>query len=102
MLSDERNRHESRLYLSIDVSPVARFLRFWSDGVSLVTNTENKRLGAVLEHSKAEQDKAPPKKRHAGKQSSRYKPNGRRNDGWNSLADRKCIADRKASQGCDI
>jgi hypothetical protein len=64
--------------------------------------TENKHLSAVLEHIKAEQDKTPPKKRRAGKQRSRYKPTGRRNDGWNSLADRKRIADRKASQGCDI
>ncbi|MEV8467421.1 transposase domain-containing protein [Fluviibacterium sp. DFM31] len=64
--------------------------------------TENKHLSAVLEHIKAEQDKAPPKKRRAGEQRSRYKPNGRRNDGRNSLADRKRIADCKASQGCDI
>ncbi len=64
--------------------------------------TENKHLSAVLEHIKAEQDKAPPKTRRAGKQRSRYKPSGRRNDGWNSLADRTRIADRKASQGCDI
>ena len=63
--------------------------------------TENKHLSAVLEHIKAEQEKAPPKKRRAGKQRSRYEPTGRRNDGWNSLADRKRIADRKASQGCD-
>ena len=46
--------------------------------------TENKHLSAVLEHIKAEQDKAPPKKRRAGKQRSRYAPTGRRNDGWNS------------------
>jgi transposase len=63
--------------------------------------TENKHLSAVLEHIKAEQDKAPPKKRRAGKQRSRYEPTGRRNTGWNSLADQKRIADRKASQGCD-
>jgi transposase len=63
--------------------------------------TENKHLSAVLEHIKAEQDKAPPKKRRAGKQPSRYEPTGRRNTGWNSLADQKRIADRKASQGCD-
>lgn len=63
--------------------------------------TENKHLSAVLEHIKAEQDKAPSKKRRAGKQRSRYEPTGRRNDGWNSLADRKRIAERKASQGCD-
>ncbi len=55
-------------------------------------------LGAVLEFIKEEQNKAPPKKQRAGKQRSRYKPNGRRNDGWNSLADRKRIADRKTSQ----
>jgi hypothetical protein len=54
-----------------------------------------------LEHIKAEQDKAPPKKLRAGKQRSRYKPTGRRNDGWNTLADRKRIAESKASQGCD-
>ncbi|MGR3574135.1 MAG: ISNCY family transposase [Sagittula sp.] len=63
--------------------------------------TENKHLSAVLEHIKAEQDKAPPKKRRAGKQSSRYKPTGRRNDGWNSLAARRSKEARKASQGCD-
>jgi transposase len=63
--------------------------------------TENKHLSAVLEHIKAEQDKAPPKKRRAGKQPSRYEPTGRWNTGWNSLADQKRIADRKASQGCD-
>ncbi|MDD9727703.1 hypothetical protein PVV74_19840 [Roseovarius sp. SK2] len=64
--------------------------------------TENKRLGTVLEHIKAEQDKAPPKKRRAGKQRSRYEPTGRRNDGWNSLAARRPIEAHKASQGCDI
>lgn len=64
--------------------------------------TENKRLGAVLEFIKEEQDKAPPKKQRAGKQRSRYKPNGRRNDGWNSLAARSAKEARKASQGCDI
>lgn len=63
--------------------------------------TENKHLSAVLEYIKAEQDKAPPKKRRAGKQRSRYEPTGRRNDGWNSLAARKRIANSKASQGCD-
>lgn len=63
--------------------------------------TENKRLSAVLEHIKAEQDKAPPKKRRAGKQRTKYTPTGRRNEGWNSLADQTRIADRKASQRCD-
>lgn len=52
--------------------------------VTHATITENKRLSAVLEHIKAEQDKAAPKKRRAGKQRTRYEPNGRRNDGWNS------------------
>lgn len=46
--------------------------------------TENKRLSAVLEHIKTEQEKAPPKKRRAGKQATKYQPTGRRNDGWNS------------------
>lgn len=63
---------------------------------------ENKRLSAVLEFIKAEQDKAPPKKRRAGKQRTRYQPSGRRNDGWNTLADRKAKANRAASQGSDI
>jgi len=63
--------------------------------------TENKRLGAVLEHIKAEQDKAPPKKRRAGKQRTVYTPTGRRNDGWNTLADRRAKAARAASQGSD-
>ena len=63
--------------------------------------TENKHLSAVLEHVKAEQDKAPRKKRRAGKQRSRFKPNGRRNNGWNAWPDRKRIADRKALS-CDI
>lgn len=64
--------------------------------------TENKHLSAVLEHIKAEQDKAPPKKRRAGKQRSRYEPNGRRNDGWNSKLAKAAKEKRKASQGCDI
>ncbi|QFS82971.1 Integrase core domain protein [Roseivivax sp. THAF40] len=64
--------------------------------------TENKHLSAVLEHIKAEQDKAPPKKRRAGKQRTRYEPTGRRNNGWNTLSDQQKIAKRKASQGCDI
>jgi hypothetical protein len=61
--------------------------------------TENKRLGAVLEFIKAEQDKAPPKKRRAGKQRTRYEPTGRRNDGWNSLADRAARKSRGARPG---
>ena len=51
--------------------------------------TENKHLSAVLEHIKVEQDKAPPKKRRAGKQRSRYEPTGKRNDGWNSKLARR-------------
>lgn len=41
--------------------------------------TENKHLSAVLEHIKAEQDKAPPKLRRADRQATVYVPNGRRN-----------------------
>jgi hypothetical protein len=51
--------------------------------------TENKHLSAVLEHIKIEQDKAPPKKRRAGKQATRYQPTGKRNDGWNSKLARR-------------
>ncbi len=40
--------------------------------------TESKRLSAVLEYVKAEQDKNPPKKRRAGKQGTRYRPTGRK------------------------
>ena len=54
--------------------------------------TENKHLSAVLEHIKAEQDKAPPKPRRAGKQKTRYEPTGRRNDGWNSKLARRAKA----------
>jgi hypothetical protein len=63
--------------------------------------TENKRLGAVLAHIQEEQDKAPPKKRRAGTQRTRYEPTGRRNDGWNSRLARRA-KERAASQGCDI
>ncbi|MFB1025966.1 MAG: ISNCY family transposase, partial [Octadecabacter sp.] len=41
--------------------------------------TENKRLGAVLEHIKEAQEQSPPKKQRAGKQRTRYEPTGRRN-----------------------
>ena len=54
--------------------------------------TENKHLSAVLEYIKAEQDKAPPKPRRAGKQKTRYEPTGRRNDGWNSKLARRAKA----------
>ncbi len=54
--------------------------------------TENKHLSAVLEHIKAEQDKAPPMPRRAGKQKTRYEPTGRRNDGWNSKLARRAKA----------
>ena len=44
--------------------------------------TENKRLGAVLEFIKAEQEKgAPPKANPAGKQRTRYKKTGRKPPG---------------------
>lgn len=64
--------------------------------------TENKHLSAVLEHIKTEQEKTPPKKRRVGKQRTQFTPTGRRNTGWNSLADRKAKATRAASQGCDV
>ncbi|MFC3170340.1 ISNCY family transposase, partial [Paracoccus fontiphilus] len=63
--------------------------------------TENKHLSAVLEYIKAEQDKAPPKVHRVGKQRTRYTPTGRRNNGWNALADRKRKAAGAASQGSD-
>jgi len=44
--------------------------------------TENKRLGAVLEFIKAEQEKeTPPKAKPAGKQRTRYKKTGRKPPG---------------------
>ncbi|WP_370205281.1 ISNCY family transposase, partial [Pararhodobacter marinus] len=61
--------------------------------------TENKRLGAVLKFIKDEQDKAPPKKHRAGKQRTRYEPNGRRNDGWNSKLARAAKEKRGARPG---
>ncbi len=69
--------------------------------VSHAAITENKHLSAVLEHIKAEQAEAPPKKRRAGKQKTRYTPNGRRNDGWNSKRAKAAKAKRVASLGCD-
>ena len=63
--------------------------------------TENKHLSAVLEFIKDAQEKTPPKPRGAGKQRSRYTPNGRRNDGWNSKLAKREKATRAASQGCD-
>jgi len=60
--------------------------------------TENKRLSAVLEHIKAEQDKAAPKKRRAGKQATRYQPSGRRNtEGWNSKLARRAKKQAEAA-----
>jgi transposase len=63
--------------------------------------TENKRLGAVLAHIQEEQEKAPPKTRRAGKQRTRYKPTGRRNDGWNSKYARVARETHAASQSRD-
>ena len=64
--------------------------------------TDNKHLSAVLAHIKAEQDKAAASA-EVRPESARngYQKNGRRNNGWNTLADRKRNAARKASQGCD-
>lgn len=64
--------------------------------------TENKHLSAVLAYIKKEQEKAasqPTVKPASAKNN--YKKNGRRNNGWNTLTDRKRIAESKASQGCD-
>ena len=60
--------------------------------------TENKHLGAVLAHIKAEQDARPPRVR-ARPSSARggYKPTGRRNDGWNSKLARR----QKARQAAE-
>lgn len=65
--------------------------------------TDNKHLGAVLAHIKAEQDKAADNV-EVRPESARdgYRKNGRRNKGWNSRADRKQNAERKASQDCDM
>lgn len=65
--------------------------------------TENKHLGTVLEFIKAEQEKAVPKARPAGKQRTRYTPTGRRCDGWNSAAARiaKSKAAKAAGQSSD-
>jgi hypothetical protein len=65
--------------------------------------TDNKHLSAVLAHIKAEQDKAAAASAEVRPESARngYRKNGRRNNGWNTLADQKRNAARKASQGCD-
>ncbi|WP_298852944.1 hypothetical protein [uncultured Ruegeria sp.] len=62
----------------------------------------NKRLSAVLEHIKQEQDKTPPKKRRVGTQATRYSSTGRRNNGWNSRLAKVAKEKREASQGSDI
>jgi len=70
--------------------------------------TENKHLSAVLEFIKEEQDKAPPKKRRAGKQRTRYEPTGRKSPGRPSKIDAYSARKRAerethaASQGSDI
>lgn len=89
----------SPLDLRIDERVQDHAFKFWRKRVFL---TENKHLSAVLEHIKAEQDKMPPKKKRAGKQRTIYEPTGRRNTGWNSLADRKRKAKRAAGQGSDV
>lgn len=64
--------------------------------------TENKRLAEVLAFIKAEQDKAPPRKRRAGKQRTRYTPTGRRSNGENSKLARREKQNRTASQGSNM
>jgi len=64
--------------------------------------TENKRLGAVLAHIKAEQEKQPPKvKIKPVSAKNAYVKNGRRNDGWTSKLARRAKT-RAASQGSDM
>lgn len=60
--------------------------------------TENKRLGGVLEHIKAEQDKAPPKKRRAGKQRTAYEPTGRHGSAGSASFDGIARSDATASE----
>jgi hypothetical protein len=64
--------------------------------------TENKRLSAVLEHIMVEQENSVPTPHKAGKQRTRYKPTGRRNDGWNSKLAKRAKETRAASQGSDV
>ncbi len=65
--------------------------------------TGNEHLGTILEFIEAEQEKAAPRTRPAGKPRIRYTPTGRRNDGWNSAAARvaKTKAAQAAGQGSD-
>lgn len=65
--------------------------------------TDNKHLSAVLALIKAEQGKAAAKA-EVRPESARngYRKSGRRNTGWNTLADRKAKQARKAGQGCDL
>jgi hypothetical protein len=60
---------------------------------------ENKHLSAVLEHIRDEQQNAVPKAKRSPVQRTRYTPNGRRNDGWNSLAARRKKAAGDAHDG---
>ncbi len=74
--------------------------RVFSEDQQRVTQASivaNKNLSAVLEHIKAEQEKAKPTRQPV--QRTRYTPNGRRNDGWNSLAARKKKADATTKAG---
>lgn len=65
--------------------------------------TDNKHLSAVLAHIKEAQDKAAAEA-EVRPESARngYRKNGRRNNGWNSLADQKAKQTRAASQGSDM
>lgn len=70
--------------------------------------TENKHLSAVLEYIKAEQDKAPPKSRRAGKQRTKYEKTELKSPGRPSLMEpyyQRTLAERQAlaaDQGSDI
>lgn len=104
LVENEMTRGLPGKYVDTYAFPDGRFEVRWK-GVSIpysvfdkdqrVTHaaiTENKHLSAVLELIKEEQDRAPPKKRRAGKQKTRYEPTGRRNDGWNSKLARRAQA----------
>jgi len=69
--------------------------------VTHVAVTETKRLGAVLERINLNRIKVAPSPVKTGKQRTRYKPTGRRNDAWNSNLARRAKT-RAASQGAGI
>lgn len=65
--------------------------------------TENKRLGAVLAHIKAEQEATPQRRVKVKPSSARvgYKKTGRRNNGWNAKFVKPTQPQSAARQACD-